>query len=116
MNRCSNKFADGFSGVIMKLAYLILAHNKPQQLMRLIDRLSVIGPIFLHFDKRANVEDWKAVHRAFEERQDIGLVRRHKCYWGSYGIVAGAIELIRSLVESKTNFDYAMLLSGSDYP
>src|SRR5262249_37364678 len=38
------------------------------------------------------------------------------CWWGSFGIVEGTISLVQTLIDDGTNFDYATLLSGSDYP
>jgi hypothetical protein len=100
----------------MTIAYLILAHRFPQQLARQIDRLPDQSPIFIHFDGRANPDDWKIVESIAAERSNVRLVKRHSCYWGSYGIAAGTVELVWGLVDSGLPFDYAVLLSGSDYP
>jgi hypothetical protein len=98
------------------IAYLILAHRYPDQLARLIDRLPVTSPILVHFDARADPRDWSEVQAIAALRANVQLVRRHRCYWGSFGIVAGTVELVASLVDSQRRFDYAVLLSGCDYP
>jgi len=98
------------------VAYLILAHTAPDQLAKLVAALPADSPIMIHFDRRANHADYKRAIELLAERPHLKFVERHRCYWGDFGIVQGTISLIRELISSKVNFDYATLLSGSDYP
>jgi hypothetical protein len=100
----------------MKIAYLILTHRFPDQLFRLIDRLPPDAPVFIHFDKRADDGDYARIAQMAAQRPNVALVARHHCVWGGYGIVAGTVELVKALVASGRPFDYAVLLSGADYP
>lgn len=99
----------------MLVAYLILAHNKPSQLIRLIEELCP-APVFVHFDARASKSDWHEISTYALTNKNVQLTQRERCYWGSFGIVAGTLHLIQALLNSKARFDYAILLSGADYP
>jgi hypothetical protein len=45
---------------------------------------------------------------------NVNFARRYRCYWGQFGIVKGTLSCIETALE--TPFDYAVLLSGQDYP
>ena len=101
----------------VKIAYLILCHKSPEHVIRLISRLRDEGVFFVvHIDKKAgsSVSD---VLRDFAARApDVVLARRVRCYWGSFSIVQATINCVDAALSSKRPFDYAMLLSGQDYP
>lgn len=93
----------------MRVAYLVLAHRNPEQLCRLVRRLGPDAPVFVHVDARAR--------DSFPTRIDgCELIPSHRCYWGRFGIVRATLSCIAALVRSGVSYDYAMLLSGQDYP
>jgi hypothetical protein len=97
----------------MRVAYLILGHTAPQQILRAIDRLRAPGALFVvHIDARAD----EAVHEALRGRSDVHLALRARCYWGTYGIVQATLNCVETLLALRQPFDYAVLLSGQDYP
>ncbi len=97
----------------MTLAYLILAHTAPQQILRSIARLRAPGVVFVvHIDARAD----DSIHAALAGQPDVHLAPRARCYWGTYGIVQATINCIQTLLALGQPFDYAVLLSGQDYP
>lgn len=97
----------------MKIAYLILAHAAPRQVLRVVDRLRAPGTVFVvHVDARSD----DAVFVALQGHADVHLAPRARCYWGGYGIVQGALNCIQTLRALQLPFDYAVLLSGQDYP
>src|SRR3546814_10147164 len=100
----------------MRLAYLILAHDKPRQLARLFKALPADSPSFIHFDGWAKPENWQQLTEILPDHPNVQLVRRHGYRWGSFGIVAGTLELIRGLVRYGVRLDCAALISGADYP
>lgn len=99
----------------MKVAYLILAHDRPDQLARLVGTVPADAPVFIHFDKKAEA-DYQRARTLLADRPHLHIVKRERCYWGSFGIVGGTINLVRALVASGETYDYAILLSGTDYP
>ena len=98
------------------VAYLILAHGNPRQLARLVSALPRSSPVLIHFDLRAPDAVYKLVRELLGSRPMTYFVRRQRCWWASFGIVEATINLIQSLNTLDVRYDYATLLSGSDYP
>ena len=98
----------------MRLAYLVLAHDKPSQLARLVAALRAedVG-IFVHIDRAAPIEPFvTAVPRALEVEWTDHRVDVH---WAGFGMVRATLELMSTAVR-RGPFDYLALLSGVDYP
>jgi Core-2/I-Branching enzyme len=101
----------------MKLAFLILGHRFPEQIIRLIETLRIPDAIFVvHIDRRADESVMSPLVTYAKACGDIHLAARQRCYWGQYGIAQATIECMHTLLAQGREFDYAMLLSGSDYP
>jgi hypothetical protein len=102
---------------MIKIAFFILMHRKPQQAIRLIERLdSETSSFFVHVDRRAEPATHKYVEEWASKRSRTHCTKRHPCYWGGFGIVAATLQCIRTALQSGEMFDYAILLSGQDYP
>lgn len=97
----------------MNIAYLILAHNNPQHLTRLINSLSTHHcAFFVHIDKKANLADFLS-----NDRDNVFFIQDNvPVYWGDYSMVEAILILLQSALKDSRNFDYFVLLSGSDYP
>jgi hypothetical protein len=97
----------------MKVAYLILAHNTPRHLSRLVAALtSESSGFFIHVDRKSNEDDFRSaegpgVHFA-EERVAV--------YWGDFSQVEATLVILRAALADPRDFDRFVLLSGSDYP
>ncbi len=99
----------------MRLVYILLAHHLPVQLIRLVDRLE--GPdaqLLIHLDMNMPDDEVRTIRHALGARPQVEFLPRHRCSWGAFSIVEAALEGLRRC-ESRT-FDYAVLLSGQDYP
>ncbi|WP_051304705.1 beta-1,6-N-acetylglucosaminyltransferase [Chitinilyticum litopenaei] len=102
----------------MRIAYLILAHAHPQQLARLLARLQAPQVrCYLHID--ANTPS--AVHAEIVAAADrvaspdrVRFIARRPCRWGGYSLVAATLDLLHAA--RADGFDWAILLSGQDYP
>jgi Core-2/I-Branching enzyme len=46
----------------------------------------------------------------------VHFLERHACHWGGFGHVRASLKGIDALLSSGTRFDYAILLTGQDYP
>lgn len=100
----------------MKIAYVLLAHRDPQQLLRLIRRLSSPqASFFVHIDRYADDSIYDAVKIGAASRNDTVLVRRHRCLWGGFGIIRATLELLDAAA-AHGGYDATVLLSGQDYP
>jgi hypothetical protein len=101
----------------MKIVYLILAHNLPQQLARLVNILNnKDSHFFIHFDGRSKVPMEEVKQWLFSSPNVHFVPRRHKCRWGQFSLVRATMTCIETLLTSGIEFDYVFLLSGQDYP
>jgi hypothetical protein len=100
----------------MKLAHLILAHNNPKQLERLVRRLTDDNTdIFIQLDEKT---DWVL----FEFLADIDHVyfieKRVPVYWGTFSIVQATLNGFEEILAKNKDQEYSHinLLSAQDYP
>jgi len=92
----------------MKIAYIILAHKLPEQLVRLVKKLYTDTSSFLiHVDKKTDNETYQKMVDPLCDYKNVGFLKRHVNNWGAFGHVKAALKL---------EFDYAILLTGQDYP
>ncbi len=101
----------------MRIAYLILAHQLPEQLVRLVRRLNTPNALFLiHINRRSDDAVWRAARAGLADLDNVVFLRRHKLYWGGFGHVSATIEGLDELYRRSAEFDYVALLTGQDYP
>lgn len=97
----------------MRIAYLVLAHEHPQHLRRLVGALSSSSSaVFIHLDQKSRLEDFSSVagssvHMA---RERVPVYRYH------FSHIEAAMILLRMALADDRRFDYLVLLSGTDYP
>ena len=97
----------------MKIAYLILAHRNPRLIGKMIGALSCENSaFFVHIDKKSNIRDFllAGAHNVFFSDERIPV------YWAEYSIVEATLILLRQALNDANNYEYFVLLSGSDYP
>ena len=96
------------------VAFLILAHKSPKQIVRLLKALNHPQvDCYLHLDKKMHITE--------EERAEIQLKggailpQRVSCYLDDWSLCEAALLLLN---ESRrvSSYKYYMLLSGQDYP
>ncbi len=101
----------------MRIAYIILAHKLPEQLVRLVCKLNTEGDSFLiHVDKKANQETYKKMSEPLNAFKNVWFLKRHTRYYGDYNHVGATLEGIHEIIASRIRFDYVILLTGQDYP
>lgn len=101
----------------MKIAYLILCHDFPKHIIRLIQALRPIGVLFvIHVDKRSDPAVMLELEMYARATNDVFLAKRYRCYWGTYSLMEATFACMQVALEQKCSFDYAMLISGQDYP
>ena len=94
-----------------KIAFLITAHQDPQNLMRLLQRLEPY-PVLVHVDLKTNLNsDWDQVVRR-------GVMIKNRCpvYWCGFSTVRATIELMRALLNTGEPYSKIVLLTGACYP
>ncbi|MCM1220055.1 MAG: beta-1,6-N-acetylglucosaminyltransferase [Lachnospiraceae bacterium] len=99
-----------------KHAFLILAHQNPEQLERLVSRLdSSVSNIYIHIDKKSHEMRSSDIVKRLSEKSNVILVPSIKTYWGGFSLVQAELILLREAYKDETN-GYFHLLSGADYP
>ena len=101
----------------MTIAYLIMGHRNPGHIIRLMDSLRDSRSFFvIHIDQRADDSVHAPLRDYAAQNPDVFLTKRIRCYWGGFGIAHATIECVKMVVKMNRDFDYAILLSGQDYP
>lgn len=99
----------------MQIAYLILAHNQPAQLERLIERLNGSNAhFFVHIDKKSR--DKAAIFSSLVKYANVQVVSDYDVNWMGFNMVLSTLGLMRLAVSTGIDFKYFVLLSGQDYP
>lgn len=97
----------------MKIAHLILAHESPFQLKRLIQRLRHIdAKFYIHVDLKSDIIPFLFL----QSEQVIFIVNRVRIQWGGYSMVQATVNSFAEILEADFRCDYINLLSGQDYP
>lgn len=99
--------------MIVKIAYLVLAHDNPAHLVRLTRALSsATSSVFVHIDQKSNIVDF-----APAKSEKVHLIDdRVPVYWGDFSQVEAILGLLKTALSAPVRFDYFVLLSGTDYP
>ena len=97
----------------MRLAHLILAHNNPFQLERLIKRLSTNrADGYIHLDKKTSVSEF--MHLSLLPNVFF-IANRTDIEWGNYSMVDGTIKSFTEILQTNIKYSHINLLSGHDY-
>lgn len=101
----------------MKIAYIILAHKYPEQLVRLITKLDAEQTSFwVHIDKKTSKKTYQAIVSQLNNKSNVYLLKRQNVYWGDFSQVGATYNGIKEIIQTNISFDYVKLLSGQDYP
>ena len=96
-----------------KIAYLILAHNDPEHLKRLVDKLNFKCDFYIHLDKKSDI----TVFAEVTTKSNVVFIKsRVSINWGGFSIVRATINLMEAVVFSCKAYSHIILLSGQDYP
>lgn len=104
----------------MKLLFLILAHDRPEQAAELAHLLVAAahdGVALVHFDARAAAADFETLRAAVAGEPRIRLVaKRVACRWGGFGLVEAPLNALGEAEAAGLEPDYVVLLSGACLP
>ncbi len=99
----------------MRIAYLVLCHKNPSQVELLIDQLdSVDVDFYVHIDKK--IDNFK-----LRDRKNLFVLpseSRVDVQWATYSMIEAELNLINAMFRfsSDRKYDYAVLMSGQDFP
>ena len=98
----------------MKKAYIVLAHNKPEQLGRLVRSLDDgRAAFYVHLDRTC---DQAPFRRELAGCAAGRFVKSEKAGWGESGLVRATLNGLKAVAESGESYGTVSLLSGQDYP
>jgi len=96
----------------VRIAYLILAHDQPAHLQRLVERLAAPGvAFFVHIDAKADLNAFAGLAHSV-----TFCKRRVNGAWGDISLVKATLELMKIATAEPGRFDRYVLLSGACYP
>lgn len=97
----------------MKIAYLVFAYKNPLLIQREIQRLSSANAgFFIHIDGKRDISPFTSLRG-----ENVQFTKeRIPVYWAEFSGVRAMMLLMREALESPRNYDYMVLLSGSEYP
>jgi hypothetical protein len=97
----------------MKIAYLFFAYKNPKLVGKIIEHLSSDDcAFFIHIDSKSNIDTFASItgdNVFFSEK-------RVPVYWWEFSGVRAIQLLILQALAHAQNYDYLVLLSGSEYP
>ena len=98
----------------MKVVHLILAHAFPNQLVRLVEKLThPDAVIYIHVDLKSNLKDFQILNTY----SNVHFIKKRvKVHWAGYSVVQATINSFQEIMDDGIEFDYLNLLSGQDYP
>ncbi len=100
----------------MNITYIILAHQNPKQLSRLVNRLTEPWTTFyIHIDANKEIEPFKINIPKGNKVVFLEGKERMAGIWGDIGIVKATINAMKKCLQ-EIKPDVFILLSGQDYP
>src|ERR1700728_2180849 len=96
--------------------FILLVHKDPDQVRRLVDRLSSDESYFyIHVDKDVDISLFKKELEGLENVYFLENEQREYGTWVDIGIVEATINALKQILKDKRE-GYCVLLSGQDYP
>ena len=104
----------------MRLLFLILAHDRPEQTVELAQTLVEAardGVAMIHYDRRSAAAELAVLRRAAAAEPRLRLVeKRVACRWGGFGLVEAPLNALAQAEAEGILPDYVILLSGACLP
>jgi hypothetical protein len=101
----------------MKISYIVLGHQHPVILARLVSALTRAGhTVALHYDKKSDNAGFALLRQTFAGNESVRFARRVNVRWGEWSIVRATLNCIEEIEASGWEPDYVYYVSGADYP
>ena len=99
----------------MRIAYIILSYNLPQQLrglVKMLDTAESTSVVFVHHDAKSPPLPDDFISGFAKTRL---APRRFAVTWGDFSQVEALVSCLRAVVDT-VEFDWIVVLSGQDFP
>lgn len=101
----------------MSVGIIMLVHTAFGRAEQIARHWSAAGcPIVIHADKSVPRESYTAFRAALSDLPDIRFAKRHRCEWGTWGLVAATQEASQIMLANFPSVRHVYLTSGSCLP
>ncbi len=101
----------------MKIVYLIVAHNRFDQLARLVHRIQAENVhILIHIDAKVSKDQFGSLNDLLSTYKNITYMERLSLVWGGFGLAEVPLNAMHYIVDNDIPCDVFYPLSGQDYP
>lgn len=101
----------------MKIAYFIMAHHKPDMLLRLMNAIYNEDNLYLIHIDLGSSEDLKELgQNLVESNPNIRILPSRYLMWGGWSLVQVELDAINYLLQWNNEWSYYINLSGQDFP
>lgn len=99
------------------LGIVMLVHTSLERAAQVARHWTANGcPVVLHVDRNVSTEDFRAFHGALVDDPLVRFCSRHRCEWGTWGIVAATQAASEVMLEEFAQVRHVYLASGSCLP
>ena len=101
----------------MSLGVIMLVHTAFDRAEQMVRHWADAGcPVVVHVDSNVPSTTYSAFVNALGDLPDVRFCLRHRCEWGTWGLVAASQEAATLLLEDFPDVEHAFLASGSCLP
>jgi Core-2/I-Branching enzyme len=103
----------------MSVGYIVMAHTAPEQVGRLIRRLSVgdtATSFFIHIDRKSPPSVTTELAEQIRTVPNCEFIRSRNVYWAHWSQIAVSIEGLAAIERSGHDPDQSVLVTGQHYP
>ena len=103
----------------MRLAFLVLAHDQPDNLVRLAAQLAAEDDlVVIHWDSKNAFNITRHLRETLPAQvsHNLRYARRVHVEWGGWSMVEATLACLEEVQAEQIPVDYVILLSGADYP
>ncbi|MEO1562965.1 MAG: DUF5928 domain-containing protein [Pseudomonadota bacterium] len=100
-----------------KIVYLLLAHNRPKELVETVQMLCAEGDyVAIHFDRNAPAADFAHIQSQLKDTENVVFARRRRCGWGGWSLVGATLDMLRAAEAQFEDATHFYLISGACAP
>ena len=100
-----------------KLGLIIIAHTAFERVRQVAKYWNDAGcPVVMHIDSNVEKDEFSKLKECLSSHDTIYFCKRHRCEWGSWGLVKASIKACELLLNNHPEIDHIYLSSGSCLP
>ena len=101
----------------MSVGIVMLVHNALDRAEQVARHWAIYGcPVVIHVDKNVSKKTYKSFVNSLQDVPHIQFSDRHRCEWGTWGIVAASQAASEQLLNEFPDVRHVFLASGSCLP